>query len=66
MRLQQSALAAGISISPGSLFSPNAKYSNCIRLSVALPWDAQVEDAIKRLGKLATDQLAAVASRRRQ
>jgi len=66
MRLQQSALAAGISISPGSLFSPNAKYSNCIRLSVALPWDAQVEDAIKRLGKLATDQMIAAASHSRQ
>lgn len=62
MRLQQSALAAGISISPGSLFSPNGKYANCIRLCVALAWDAQVEDAIKRLGKLATDQMAAVAT----
>lgn len=65
MRLHQSALAAGISITPGSLFSPNGKYANCIRLSVALPWDAQVEDAITRLGKLATEQLAAGASRRR-
>jgi len=66
MRLQQSALAAGISISPGSLFSPNGKYANCIRLSVALPWDPQVEDAIKRLGKLATDQMIAAASHSRQ
>lgn len=66
MRLQQSALAAGISISPGPLFSPNGKYTNCIRLSVALPWDAQVEDAIMRLGKLATDQVAAVATHSRR
>jgi DNA-binding transcriptional MocR family regulator len=61
MRLHQTALTAGISISPGPLFSANAKYKNCIRLAVALPWDAQVEDAVIRLGGLATDQAAARA-----
>lgn len=51
--LYEKALAAGISFSPGRLFSPQEKYAHCLRLAVALPWDARVEAALAELGRLA-------------
>jgi DNA-binding transcriptional MocR family regulator len=56
MALHQAAMAEGISISPGLLFSPQGKFGNCFRLSVALPWTERVETALMRLGKLVTQQ----------
>lgn len=53
MRLYEKALAVGISFTPGRLFSPQEKYLNCLRLAVALPWDARVEAALAELGRLA-------------
>lgn len=53
MILYEKALAAGISFTPGRLFSPQAKYGNCLRLAAALPWDARVEGALAELGRLA-------------
>jgi DNA-binding transcriptional MocR family regulator len=53
MLLYEKALAAGISFTPGRLFSPQAKYGNCLRLAAALPWDARVEAALAELGRLA-------------
>ncbi len=44
---------AGISITPGILFSPSNKYQSCARISYGLPWDDKVDEAIKRLGQLA-------------
>jgi len=51
--LYEKALAAGISFTPGRLFSPQEKYGNCLRLAAALPWDARVEAALAELGRLA-------------
>ncbi len=56
MALYDRALAAGISFTPGHLFSPRARYSNCLRLAAALPWDARVEAALLELGRLAGTQ----------
>jgi DNA-binding transcriptional MocR family regulator len=53
MTLYEKALAAGISFTPGRLFSPQGKYGNCLRLAAALPWDARVEGALAELGRLA-------------
>lgn len=53
MALYERALAAGISFTPGRLFSPQDKYGNCMRLAAALPWDARVETALAELGRLA-------------
>ncbi|TQV76565.1 PLP-dependent aminotransferase family protein [Aliikangiella marina] len=44
---------SGISITPGVLFSASGKYKRCARISYGLPWDETVEDAVKRVGKLA-------------
>jgi DNA-binding transcriptional MocR family regulator len=51
--LQARALEAGISISPGPLFSPQGKYRNCVRLMCAVRWDSQVDAALATLGSLA-------------
>jgi DNA-binding transcriptional MocR family regulator len=54
LTLQAQALAAGISISPGPLFSPQGKYRNCVRLMCAVRWDAGVDAALATLGSLAS------------
>ena len=54
LALQSRALAAGISIAPGPLFSPQGKYRNCIRLMCAVRWDARVDAALASLGSLAS------------
>ncbi|WP_444997632.1 aminotransferase-like domain-containing protein [Aliikangiella sp. IMCC44359] len=46
------AVQAGISITPGPLFSASGKYKRCTRISYGVPWSKEVEDAIKRLGDL--------------
>lgn len=51
--LYQQALKKGISIAPGSLFSPMNLYPHCLRLNASLPWSADIEQAIKTLGTIA-------------
>ncbi|MCF6209464.1 MAG: PLP-dependent aminotransferase family protein [Gammaproteobacteria bacterium] len=52
------ALAKGISIAPGPIFSASQKYTNFIRINCAQPWDERLEAAIIFLGKLAQARLA--------
>jgi DNA-binding transcriptional MocR family regulator len=52
MELHKQALANGISIAPGPIFSARKKFSNCIRLNTAF-WSPKEEQAIEKLGKLA-------------
>lgn len=51
--LFQQALRQGISIAPGTLFSPSQKFRNCFRLSFGVRWQPELELAIQRLGQLA-------------
>jgi DNA-binding transcriptional MocR family regulator len=55
-RLAQDAFDAGISISPGSLFSPSGRYRHCLRLSCGHPWSAAMDRAVQTLGRLAARQ----------
>lgn len=41
-----------ISIAPGSMFTLQERYSNCMRISYGMPWSAQVDNALKTLGGL--------------
>ncbi len=50
--LFERALARGVSVAPGALFSPANKFRNFVRLSAGLPWSDTVEGAIKTLGTL--------------
>jgi DNA-binding transcriptional MocR family regulator len=51
-RLYQEALKHNISVAPGRLFSAQSQFSNCLRISYAHPWDNEVEEGLKTLGRL--------------
>jgi DNA-binding transcriptional MocR family regulator len=53
LTLYQQALAAGITIAPGPIFSATGKYRNCIRLNGGY-WSPRIEGGIAVLGQLAT------------
>ena len=50
-QLFDDAIEAGISITPGQIFSPSNRYSNFVRLSYGHPWSEKTEDAIRWLGE---------------
>ncbi len=50
-QLFDQAIGEGISIAPGHIFSPCARYTNFVRLSFGHPWDGRTEDAIRWLGQ---------------
>lgn len=52
LHLTQQALKHRISIAPGQIFSATQKYRHYIRLNCAQVWTAEVDQAIKLLGKL--------------
>ena len=49
--LFDNAIQAGISIAPGHIFAPSARYTNFVRLSFGHPWSNDIENAIDWLGK---------------
>jgi DNA-binding transcriptional MocR family regulator len=50
-QLFDDAIAAGISIAPGHIFSPCSCYKNFVRLSFGHPWSERIEDAMLWLGQ---------------
>jgi len=56
MTLYRQALAAGISITPGELFSPGNRYQHFIRLNYAIAEPEQMTYAIKKLATLMENQ----------
>ena len=54
-RLFDDAMAAGISIAPGRIFSPSKRYTNFVRLSYGHPWTEKTENAIRWLGRRVTE-----------
>lgn len=50
LKLFQIALAQGISIAPGPIFSPTRRFGNCIRLNYGSPWTDNAEGAMRTLG----------------
>ena len=56
--LYKQALRAGITLTPGYLFSPSQRFKNFIRLNAAV-WSEEIERAIIRLG----DLIKVIASR---
>jgi DNA-binding transcriptional MocR family regulator len=55
MRLYQAALARGITIGPGYMFSTRNDFRHFIRLNYSYAWTAQTEAALKTLGELVAD-----------
>jgi DNA-binding transcriptional MocR family regulator len=57
IELYNTALQNKISISPGSLFTLQKQFSNCMRLSYGLEWNEKTENGLKLLGKLSKEML---------
>lgn len=53
LALHRLALAQGISIAPGPIFSAQRGYRNFIRLNYGHPWSAQLQQALATVGELA-------------
>jgi DNA-binding transcriptional MocR family regulator len=56
--LFEDAVSAGIAFVPGDFFSASGHYRNCLRLNCGNPWSPRFEEAIKRLGFMATNILS--------
>lgn len=52
LKVHQEALANGISIAPGPLFSAHSRFDNSLRLNYGHPWDSRVEAAMQTLGHI--------------
>jgi DNA-binding transcriptional MocR family regulator len=50
--LYQEAIQQKISIAPGTIFTLQERYQNCMRLSYGMPWTHDVDKALKKLGNL--------------
>jgi len=59
LALHRDALAAGISIAPGPIFSARQQYRNCLRLNCANLWSDKLEQALVKLGRLANGLVSA-------
>lgn len=51
-KLHKKALKQNIGIAPGQIFSSQARFENCLRLSYGEPWSPRIEEGIKTLGRL--------------
>lgn len=60
MALYRAALAQGISVAPGPMFSARAEFQHHIRLTCGTPWDATLERATRTLARLVDDAARAV------
>ncbi len=52
LALQRAALAEGISLAPGPLFSAHRDFRTCLRLNSGQPWTPALATAVARLGEL--------------
>ena len=52
LQLFQQALAQGISLAPGPIFSATRRFGNCARLNYGHPWDVRSEQAMAVLGRI--------------
>ncbi len=55
-RVYRDAIAVGISITPGALFSSSGKFRNFMRLCAGMPWSDEIQQAIARLGHIISHQ----------
>ena len=53
MSIYRGALARGVSLAPGPVFSAKRAFGNCLRLNTGHPWSEAMSTAYRTLGKLA-------------
>ena len=56
LALHRQALAQGISLAPGPIFSAKREFGHCIRLNFGHPFDARARDAVASLGRWVCEQ----------
>ncbi|WP_347250234.1 PLP-dependent aminotransferase family protein, partial [Zoogloea sp.] len=59
LALHRRALAQGISLAPGPIFSAKREFGHCIRLNFGHPFDARARDAVATLGRWVSEQARA-------
>jgi len=59
MALYAACIAESICFMPGQMFTASDRYSNCLRLGVGNRWDDVEHQALRRIGALARELLAA-------
>ena len=53
------AIMHGISVAPGTIYSPKNRYENFLRLSFGHPWTSRIDDSLAWLGKRVAELAAA-------
>jgi DNA-binding transcriptional MocR family regulator len=61
MQLYQRALAQGITIAPGRMFSISDRYRHYIRLNYSYAWSPAIENALKTLGQLVAEMSSSLS-----
>ena len=64
LALHRQALARGISVAPGPIFSASGQFGNALRLNYGHPWDEAQATAIRALGEMARAACSQAAQRR--
>nr|WP_275129288.1 PLP-dependent aminotransferase family protein [Steroidobacter cummioxidans] len=62
LEVHREAMEAGISISPGPMFSAKREFRHCLRLNYGHLWSEQIEKALQDLGKIISRHTASGAS----
>jgi DNA-binding transcriptional MocR family regulator len=60
-QLYDLALRSGVAVAPGTMFTAQDKYQNCVRLNAAR-WDEQVAEAVRTVGRLAAEMSRGVGT----
>lgn len=64
LAMHRDALARGVSVAPGPIFSASSQFASALRLNYGHPWDAAHEAAIRVLGELARQACARASEKR--
>ena len=56
LEVHRQALALGVSVAPGPMFSARQDFGHCLRLNYGHPWDARAEAAFVTLGQVIAAQ----------
>jgi DNA-binding transcriptional MocR family regulator len=55
LELHDRALARGVSIAPGPIFSAKQRFGSCLRVSCGFPWSSAIDRGIRTLGEIARE-----------
>jgi len=53
LELHDRALARGVSVAPGPIFSAKQRFTSCLRVSCGWPWSEAIDRGIRTLGEIA-------------